>query len=76
MTREKMILDKLNTTEQRIKGALLEDDTQKVNEYMDYQRGYIASIRDLGYKVVIDGNKTEEVEGNWIYVYSEIVDIR
>jgi hypothetical protein len=43
---------------------------------MDYQRGYIASIRDLGYKVVIDGDKTEEVEGNWIYVYSEIIDIR
>lgn len=76
MTREEMILNKLNTTEQRIKGALLKGDTQKVNEYMDYQRGYIASMRDLGYKVVIDADETEEVEGNWIYVYSEIIDIR
>ncbi len=76
MTREEMILDKLNTTEQRIKGALLKGDTQKANEYMEYQRGYIASMRDLGYKVVIDEDKTEEVEGNWIYVYSEIIDIR
>jgi hypothetical protein len=76
MTRKKMILDRLNTTEQRIKRALLEDDTQKANEYVEYQRGYIASMRDLGYKVAIDEDKTEEVEGNWIYVYSEIVDIR
>lgn len=76
MTREEMILNKLNTTEQRIKGALLRGDTQKINEYMDYQRGYIASMRDLGYKVVIDQDKIEIVEDNWIYVYSEIIDIR
>lgn len=76
MTREKMILNKLNTTERRIESALLNGDTQKANDYINYQRGYIASIRDLGYMVVTDEEKTKVVEDNWIYVYSNIIDMR
>lgn len=78
MTREERILGELNRTEQRIKSILQREvvDEEKLNEKIAYLEGMHKMLQLLGYKVVEDEDKAENVGDYWIYTYKAIEDVR
>lgn len=78
MTREERILWELNRTEQRIKAILQREvvDEKKLDEKIAYAEGLNKMLTLLGYKVIEDVDKAENVNGYWINTYKAIEDIR
>ena len=78
MTREENILWELNRAEQRIKAILQREvvDEKKLDEKIAYLEGMHKMLTLLGYKVIEDEDKAENVNGYWIYTYKAIEDVR
>ena len=78
MTREERILGELNRTEQRIKAILQREvvDEKKLDEKIAYAEGLNKMLTLLGYKVIEDVDKAENVNGYWINTYKAIEDVR
>lgn len=78
MTREEKILWELNRTGQRIKAILQREvvDEKKLDEKIAYAEGLNKMLTLLGYKVIEDVDKAENVNGYWINTYKAIEDIR
>lgn len=78
MTREELVLQRLNTLEQRIKRAVLSGDKSLIAIAIKEQNGYLDALTDLGYKAIEDEDKAEYLadDGYWIYTYKAIEDVR
>ena len=78
MTREENILWELNRAEQRIKAILQREvvDEKKLDEKIAYLEGMHKMLTLLGYKVIEDEDKAENVNGYWINTYKAIEDVR
>lgn len=78
MTREELVLQRLNTLEQRIKRAVLSGDKALIAIAIKEQNGYLDALTDLGYKAIEDEDKAEYLadDGYWIYTYKAIEDVR
>ena len=78
MTREELVVNRLNQLEQRIKAAVLRGDKTAVDLAIKEQNGYVDAITDLGYRPIQDDDKAENVELDsvtyWIYKYTGIED--
>lgn len=78
MTREENILSELNHGEQTIKAILQREvvDEAKLNETIAYMEGMRTMLQLLGYRVIEDADKAENVNDYWIYTYKAIEDRR
>ncbi len=78
MTREELVLQRLNTLEQRVKKAVLSGDKTLTAIAIKEQNGYMDALTDLGYRAIEDEDKAEYLaeEGYWIYTYKAIKDVR
>ena len=76
MTREKSILNELNTIESRIKNALLAGDMEKYSKWDNYQRGQLKMLYMMGYKAVEDPQKAQQINDFWVNYYTNIIDMR
>lgn len=76
MTREEEILKELNKAEQRLKSALNAGNETDAHEVLSYISGMKKMLTLLGYKVIEDEDKAENVNGYWINTYKAIEDVR
>ncbi len=76
MTREELVLQRLNTLEKRLHKALENNDEVKVNLVVAEIGGYIDAIVDLGYKPIRNDDEAYMYNGYWIYTYTAIEDVR
>jgi hypothetical protein len=66
----------LNRAEQRLKKSLNANDEADAQEKLAYVSGMKKMLELLGYKAIVDEDKTEFVGNYWIYTYKAIEDRR
>ncbi len=75
MTREELILQRLNHAESKLKRII---EANKGDAEIDKQVAYINGLQmmleTLGYRAIEDESKAENVEDWWIYHYIKIED--
>lgn len=76
MTREEMIVSELNKYEQRFKKAILSNDKNEIKAASAYIDGMHKMAKLLGYKVVCDDDRCENINGYWVNTYTSVEDIR
>ena len=76
MTREENILEELNKSEQVLKHALEDGETNIIEEALSYINGMKKMLALLGYRAIEDESKSEFVNEYWVFTYKAIEDRR